>query len=46
MFVLETVSKPGRREESKPAKIMVSVDCLTESEAKNSPVGLGRGDPN
>lgn len=46
MFVLETVSKPGRKEGSKPAKIMVSVDCLTEVEAKNSPVGIGRGDPN
>lgn len=29
MFVLETVSKPGRKENQKPAKIMISIDCLT-----------------
>lgn len=46
MFVLETVSKPGRKANNTPAKIMVSIDCLTEQEATNSPVGIGRGDPN
>lgn len=45
-FVLETISKPGRKEVTKGAKIMISVDCLTEEEAKHSPAGIGRSDPN
>jgi len=45
-FVLETISKPGRKQNKANAKIMISVDCVTEEEAKNSPVGIGRGDPN
>lgn len=45
-FVLETIAKIEKKKGKTPAKILVSVDCLTEEEAKKSPVGIGRSDPN
>lgn len=45
-FVLETIARDAKYRGKEPAKILVSVDCVTEKEAELSPVGIGRGDPN
>ena len=34
------------KEDEKIPSIMLSIDCVTAQEAENSPVGIGRGDPN
>ena len=45
-FVLNAPLKLADEEKKKDVKIRISVDLLTEEQAKISPAGIGRGDPN
>ena len=44
-FVLETVPRINS-DQSKPTKLLLSIDCLNKDEVKMTPVGVGRSDPN
>ena len=45
-FFKDTIMKNGSDENEVKPKILLSIDCLTMKEAKVSPAGIGRGDPN
>ena len=46
-FVKKMILKKHNEEESEDdVKIKLSIDCVTLEEAEQSPVGIGRGDPN
>ena len=45
-FVKETILSDNAENREMVPKIKMSIDCLTMEEAKISPVGIGRGDPN
>lgn len=44
-FEIETEKNPNKPD-MKSSKLLMSIECLTEAEAKIRPAGVGRGDPN